>query len=421
MRIIRRRITMNQLQPKKPVFKVNPRPTAPKPPEPEESALDVTEVHEAVTQVIDQLLSVFPERREVIRGSVAAVLAGEHVLLLGPPGTAKSALARAIARSFTGSYFERLLTKFSTPEELFGPISLKGLEQDQYVRIVDGKLPTTQFAFIDEIFKANSSILNSLLALINERIFHNDTTLDCPLVTMFGASNELPEGKELEALFDRFLLRFNVDYLVQPSNFRAILTAPDPSSGVQLTMEQLQAAQEAVLAVTVSDQTLDSLTDLRSACKAEGIICSDRRWKKVLKLAQANAFLFGENETSPEDLAICTDSLWREVKERIKVSKIVGNLCDPVGSKALEILDAARESAQNIAALRFKDRKEYTKQGTSVLEDFREQLTRLENLSHKAGKRGKAVVAEATTKIQSMHDQISKVVMEQLGLSGPKK
>jgi MoxR-like ATPase len=161
----------------------------------------------------------FPERKDVIDGALAAVLAGEHVLLVGPPGTAKSALARAIAQAFGGNYFERLLTKFSTPEELFGAISLKALEQDRFARVTSGKLPEAEFAFVDEVFKANSAILNSLLTLVNERVFHNDgQPVACPLVSMFGASNELPEGKDLEALFDRFLLRFEVGYLLRPAN-----------------------------------------------------------------------------------------------------------------------------------------------------------------------------------------------------------
>jgi MoxR-like ATPase len=181
------------------------------------------------TQLRTDLISRFPERTNVIDGALAAVLAGEHVLLLGPPGTAKSALARAIAQAFSGIYFERLLTRFSTPEELFGAISLKALEQDRFARVVTGKLPEADFAFVDEIFKANSAILNSLLAIINERVFHNDgQPLSCPLVTMFGASNELPESKDLEALFDRFLLRFDVGYLLRPANLRIVLADRQP-------------------------------------------------------------------------------------------------------------------------------------------------------------------------------------------------
>src|SRR5512144_3093913 len=135
-----------------------------------------------IQQLRADLSGSFPERRDVIDGALAAVLAGEHVLLLGPPGTAKSALARAIAQAFGGSYFERLLTKFSTPEELFGAISLKALEQDRFARVVTGKLPEAEFAFIDEIWKSSSAILNSLLTLVNERVFHNDgQPVACPL------------------------------------------------------------------------------------------------------------------------------------------------------------------------------------------------------------------------------------------------
>src|SRR4051812_45272052 len=168
-------------------------------------------MNDKLTLLRDALSNTFPERRNVIDGALCAILANEHVLLLGQPGTAKSALVRAIAQAFGGTYFERLLTKFSTPEELFGPISLKALEQDRYARVVSNKLPEAQFAFVDEVFKANSAILNSLLTAMNERIFHNDgAPLAMPLVSLFGASNELPDGKELEALFDRFLLRFDV-------------------------------------------------------------------------------------------------------------------------------------------------------------------------------------------------------------------
>ncbi|HET9627445.1 MAG TPA: AAA family ATPase [Kofleriaceae bacterium] len=168
-----------------------------------------------------------PERKDVIDGALAAVLARAHVLLLGPPGTAKSALVRCLAQMFGGSYFERLLTKFSTPEELFGPISLQGLAKDRFVRITTGELPEVEFAFVDEIFKWNSAVLNALLSMIDERVFHNDgAPVRYPLVSLFAASNELAESKDLEALFDRFLLRFDVGYVLVAATCAAAWSAP---------------------------------------------------------------------------------------------------------------------------------------------------------------------------------------------------
>ena len=174
-----------------------------------------------------QLQARFLERDDVVHGLLAALVAREHVLVLGPPGTAKSMLAAELCSRVDGaSLFSWLLTRFSTPEELFGAISLKALEDDRYVRVTDGRLPEAHIAFLDEVFKANSAILNSLLALMNERVFHNGGVANpTPLQTLVGASNELPEGEELDALFDRFLLRFWVPYLAERRNVRRLLVS----------------------------------------------------------------------------------------------------------------------------------------------------------------------------------------------------
>lgn len=367
--------------------------------------------------LMQELNTVFPERREVIRGAVCALLTGEHILLLGPPGTAKSALARAVAGAFGAIYFERLLTKFSTPEELFGSISLQALEKDHYKRITTGKLPEAEIAFIDEIFKANSAILNSLLSLINERLFHNDgAPTRCPLTTMFGASNELTEGKDLEALFDRFLLRYDVQYLFQPNHLKTMLKAPDPAVQTRLTMEQLHQLQNRVEAVKITDEMVDGLITMREACQSEGIVASDRRWKKSIKLAQAAAFLVNETETSPDDLTILTDTLWREPKERPKVQKLVGRICDPAGVQATEILDAARETASTLANQKFRDQKAYMQQGVNVLEDFGNQMTKLTDLQKSAGKRAQGTIKEALGKISMMREEIGKHITKRIGL-----
>jgi MoxR-like ATPase len=373
----------------------------------------------AIQALRNSLVSRFPERETVIDGTLCAVLASEHVLLLGPPGTAKSALTRAIAQAFSGSYFERLLTKFSTPEELFGPVSLKALERDEFCRVVTGKLPEAHFAFVDEVFKANSAILNSLLTVANERLFHNGAApIQCPLISLFGASNELPEGKELEALWDRFLSRFEVGYLLRPSNFRAVLTAPDASGSAALGMDVLRAAQAEAATVAVTDATVDALLAIRDALKAEGIVGSDRRWKKSLRLVQASAYLAGERETSPEDLSILVDALWREPKERPKVARLVGRLADPLSTQAVEILDVAMETSVKVNGLDKTDRAAYVTQAAKALDEFRQQQTKLTDLAKGAGKRAGRTIADAAQQVQQLHSELARSLSQGLGLAG---
>ncbi len=221
-----------------------------------------------------ELKELFVERDEFIDGALAALLARQHVLLIGPPGSGKSTLVHALCERIPGaSYFHWLLTKFTTPEELFGPVSLQGLEKDRYYRVTDGKLPTAHIAFLDEIFKSNSAILNALLTLINERIYYNDATpTSVPLNTLFGASNEAPESRDLDCLFDRFLFRYQVGYIEDADGFRSMLEAPDDAQrSASLGLADLEQAQADAARVAVGEEAIDWLAEIRSRIRDRGL------------------------------------------------------------------------------------------------------------------------------------------------------
>lgn len=280
------------------------------------------ELRERLQTIRDALLTGLVERDIPVRLALLAALAGEHLLLIGPPGTAKSLLARRLQLAFNaGGYFERLLTRFSVPEELFGPLSIKELENDRYQRQIDGYLPSASVAFLDEIFKANSAILNSLLTLLNEREFDNgNVRIKTPLICVIGASNELPEQGELDALYDRFLLRMHVDP-VSEDGFRQLLAlAPDPNVNVpdeiRLTEADLQGIRDSASKIRIQPAVERLLRDLRLYLQQQNIQVSDRRWLKIVKLLRVSAFTNGRDEVSIWDAWLLQHCTWAEPEQR---------------------------------------------------------------------------------------------------------
>ena len=248
------------------------------------------------------------QRDVAARALLLAALAGEHVLLLGPPGTAKSELARRLQRLLPGAhYFERLLTRFTVPEELFGPLSLRALEDDRYERLTEGYLPAAEVAFLDEVFKANSAILNTLLGILHERQFDNGSQrLPVPLVTLVGASNEQPQDDSLLAFYDRFLLRVPVQP-VDDAHFAALLTTPVNEDRAvparsHLDFTRVQALREQAHAAVLGGDVLALLQAARQHAGSSTQTVSDRRWRQLVELLKLQAASRGADEVSPWDL-----------------------------------------------------------------------------------------------------------------------
>jgi len=300
---------------------------------------------EKIKKIREELKQTFLERSDLIDGALSALLSSQHLLIIGPPGTAKSMLADEICRRIQGAnYFQWLLTRFSTPEEIFGAVSLKALEQDDYRRVTAHKLPEAHIAFLDEIFKANSSILNAILTLINERLFHNGKEIvPVPLLTLFGASNELPEDDELMALYDRFLLRFVVGYIVEDFRFLRMLEAPSQAERTTISLEELNEMQNQVRSVAIPGHVYRTIADIRRELGKKNIVASDRRYRQSLSLLQAHAYLAGESQVTEQDLFFLEHVLWRDPGEQPEVRATIRELLLGYEEEVKELLYESRE------------------------------------------------------------------------------
>jgi len=274
-------------------------------------------------QAITLLERRFLERNELIRLLLLGIMSGENVLLIGPPGTAKSQLARAIGQLFgTEHWFDYLLTRFTTPDEIFGPVSLQQLKQDQYVRKTSGYLPTAQFAFLDEIFKANSAILNALLSILNERIYFNGREKEpVPLLFLIAASNELPEEQDqLAALYDRFLIRYEVGYLKHASSYESMFNLPKESLPVVFSLYDAKDVQTAAKEVDLPEKLVYFLYRLKQDLDEKEYTISDRRLSKIAHVWKTSAAMHGREHVSIWDTVFTPHMLW-DVPEDLPVLK----------------------------------------------------------------------------------------------------
>ena len=327
------------------------------------------------------------EKETEISLSLLAALAGESIILLGPPGVAKSMVARQLKNAFRDAHsFEYLMSRFSTPDEIFGPVSIQKLKtSDTYERAVDGYLPTADVVFLDEIWKAGPAIQNTLLTVINEKIFRNgNREMHLPLKLLVAASNELPaKGEGLEALWDRFVIRIESRPIKMEKNFRAMLlevksslevkseerrvknstdlfedTISDEQIGADVSISPAEYAEwsQAIDKIGVKEEVLDAMSRIRKALRAvnvdeaaerRNIYVSDRRWKNIVRLLRTSAFMQDREEVDICDLLPIYHCLWQEPEERDAIRSIViRSLFAPFADKLVEMKKALAEDIQ---------------------------------------------------------------------------
>lgn len=372
------------------------------------------------------------EKETEISLSLLAALAGESIILLGPPGVAKSMVARQLKTAFRDAQsFEYLMSRFSTPDEIFGPVSIQKLKtSDTYERAVEGYLPTADVVFLDEIWKAGPAIQNTLLMVINEKIFRNgNREMHLPLKLLVAASNELPaKGEGLEALWDRFVIRIESRPIKLEKNFRAMLLetptdfvggsspadstrssssadftrsssptdftdSTDFSNSVdsfegadwKITAEEYAEWAEKICKIGVKEEVLDAISAIRKSLRAvnvdeaaerRNIYVSDRRWKNIVRLLRTSAFMQDREEVDICDLLPIYHCLWQEPEERDAIRNIVIRaLFSPFVDKLVEMKNAL---AEDIKYHRVRRNPEDGRDYEGEIENLSDGLTSLE-------------------------------------------
>ena len=363
---------------------------------------------ERFKQLLGEMNRGIYEKETEISLSLLAALAGESIILLGPPGVAKSMVARQLKTAFREAQsFEYLMSRFSTPDEIFGPVSIQKLKtSDTYERAVEGYLPTADVVFLDEIWKAGPAIQNTLLTVINEKIFRNgNREMHLPLKLLVAASNELPaKGEGLEALWDRFVIRIESRPIKLEKNFRAMLLEAHADfsrstrvlghadfadnadfSDLKITAEEYAEWAERIDKIGVKIEVLDAISAIRKSLRAvnvdeaaerRNIYVSDRRWKNIVRLLRTSAFMQDREEVEICDLLPIYHCLWQEPEERDAIRTIVIRaLFSPFADKLVEMKNAL---AEDIKYHRVRRNPEEGRDYEGEIESLSDGLTSLE-------------------------------------------
>lgn len=336
-----------------------------------------------LNKIKDSLNKKFYEREEEIEGLLVSLLSGQHMFLVGLPGTGKSYLASELSKLVQGSnYFEWQLGKYTTPEELFGALRLDQFEKGIHVRNTQNKLPEANFAYLDEIFKGSSAILNTLLKIMNERVFDNNGQMKVPLISLIGASNELPEEDEgLEAMYDRLLLKYEVKPLLKRESRIKMRKGIGQNVTIpSITMEELTEYQLFTQMVDMPDSMHENLEYIFIDLLDEGIRVSDRRTYQSINALKARAFLNNRDVVIEEDMMILQHIFWNTLEEKEVAQEIIK---EHAQDKITNTLDRVRSEAKDILNSISKDANMIHNNVVEIGTKLKELATELEHLKRK--------------------------------------
>ncbi|WP_067728854.1 AAA family ATPase [Oceanobacillus damuensis] len=329
-----------------------------------------------IREIKDALNGKYLEREQQVEGMLIALLSRQHILLVGPPGTAKSALSMELSTIIENStYFQWLLTKYTTPDEVFGGIMLKDIEEGIHKHNTEKKLAEAHLVFLDEIFKGSSEILNALLKAINERTFENGTEeMDMPLMTLVGASNEYPDEEDgLDALFDRFLLRFEVDYIKDRRNLLKVMKGTGQEQEMPtISLEELENLQFLREMVAIPDEVYEKVADIWEELRDEGIFPSDRRIQRCYSVLQAKALMEQRQIVEVKDILFLQHALWQNIDQKGQVTEIIRKHAQDVVSRLLE--SVTEESADIMKQLQESENTNYVLEATQKIKSLAKEL-----------------------------------------------
>lgn len=376
-------------------------------------------------QISVELNNLFVERDELINLMEIAIVTGTNLLMLGPPGTAKSLLTYELCdRVENANYFQWMLNKTSDPSEILGPFSVKEMENDKFMRITTGKLPEAHIAFMDEVFKSNAPTLNALLTIMNEHIFYNDgKPQPVPLISMFGASNEPPEDESLDAMYDRFIFRMNLNYIHDAANKKRMHNNYiDNRAGLlgltaktKITLEELLTLQQATKTIRVPKDIVNKFIRLINDLDRQAIHVSDRRQNECFKIMQGSAILNGRNSVGLDDFKSLIYVLWEKQEHIPLIESAILKMINPYDDRFKELKNNFNEiktDIDNITDSTQKSKKLLESKG--AIEKIVGKTNKLINEASKNGKDVKEFMEFRDTIIKYNQNMLSSII----GMSG---